>query len=310
MKELNKGFVPVMLTPFDSQGVIDYSGLEQLTTFYLEAGASALFANCLSSEMFALTSQERLSITKHIVDVTKGHVPVVASGTFEGSVESQADFVKAIYDTGVQAVIIITNMMAKEDESDVVFSDRVSALLELTGQIPLGFYECPVPYKRIISPELLGQFISTERIIYHKDTSLDIHQVRAKIEAGKGYRFGLYDAYMAHAVESLASGAAGLSCIQGNYFPELIVWLCENYHIPHLKPEIQKLQQFLVDKMEIMHKAYPSVAKYYLQKRGLNISTTTRGKAEGFTAEVKKDIDDFFLDCIRLQEELEIGLVI
>jgi 4-hydroxy-tetrahydrodipicolinate synthase len=41
--------------------------------------------------------------------------------------------------------------------------------------------------------------------------------------------FGLYDAYAVNAVASLKAGAAGLSCIQGNFFPELIVWLCDHF---------------------------------------------------------------------------------
>ncbi len=306
MKESEKGFVPVMLTPFKDNGEIDYSGLKQLVEFYLNAGAKGLFANCLSSEMFDLSREERLSVTKYIVEEVKGSVPVIASGTFEGSVASQAEFVKAMYDTGVEAVIVITSMIAQKEESDEVFSDRVFQLLDLTGRIPLGFYECPVPYKRILSADLLHQFVSTGRVIYHKDTCLNIEQVRAKIAVGQGYNFGLYDAYMVHAVESLKAGAAGLSCIQGNFFPELIVWLCDHYHLPHLQPEVQKLQQFLTEKMDIMHHVYPTIAKYFLQKRGLNMTTTLRQKAGAFTEDIRKGIDSLYDDYLCLQQELSI----
>ena len=309
MKEVTKGFVPVMLMPFKDNGAIDYSGLKQLTEFYLEAGAKGLFANCLSSEMFSLTREERLAATKYIVEVANGAVPVVASGTFESTIDAQADFIKAIHDTGVEAVIIITSMMAAEEEPDAVFSDRVFSLLEHTDTIPLGFYECPLPYKRVLSPLLLKQFINTGRIIYHKDTCLDIDQVRAKIAVGNGHRFGLYDAYMGHAVASLTAGAAGLSCIQGNYFPELIVWLCDHYQAPEYKAEVQKLQQFLIEKMDIMHSVYPAVAKYYLQKRGLPISITTRGNARALTTGIKKSIENFYNDCVFFQKGLNIEFV-
>ncbi|MEJ7681742.1 MAG: hypothetical protein WKG06_28630 [Segetibacter sp.] len=95
-------------------------------------------------------------------------------------------------------------------------------LLELTDNIPVGFYECPVPHKRPVSPGQLKLFIDTGRVTYLKDTCLDLSQVKAKVKAGYGHNFGLYDAYMVNAVESLKAGAAGLSCIQGNYFPKLI----------------------------------------------------------------------------------------
>ena len=263
-----KGFIPVMLTPFTDTGAIDFNALTGLTEFYLEAGAAGLFANCLSSEMFELDEKERIQLIEHVLKVTNGTVPVVATGTFGGPIAEQAEFVKKVADTGVQAVIGITGLLANEDESDEVFNGRVEELMQLTGNIPLGFYECPVPYKRLISPGQLEKFVSTGRVTYHKDTCLDIEQIKAKLKATEGNAgFGLYDAYMAHAVESLKAGSAGLSCIQGNYFPELIVWLCNNYNNASLAAEVDRVQQFFITHMDVMHNVYPKVAKYYLQKR-------------------------------------------
>ncbi|KAA5540854.1 dihydrodipicolinate synthase family protein [Adhaeribacter rhizoryzae] len=302
--ERKKGFIPVMLTPFQENGKIDYRGLTELTQFYLEAGASGLFANCLSSEMFELTPSERLQIIKHVLEVTNGTVPVVATGTFGGPIAGQADFVKKVHDLGVQAVICITGLLAEETESEEIFAQNAFHLFDLTPNIPLGFYECPVPYKRVISPQTLKQFVSAGRIIYHKDTCLDIDQVREKLRLADNPCFGLYDAYMVHAVESLKAGSAGLSCIQGNYFPELVVWLCENYNNTSLTEEVDRVQQFFIDNMDVMHAVYPIVSKYYLQKRGLNISTFTRREVGVFTPKIRKEVDELYQKYSRLQEEL------
>src|ERR1700761_2084425 len=148
-----KGFIPVMLTPFKNNGDIDYDILTQLTEIYLKAGAAGLFANCLSSEMFELEDDEKLQAIKHVIKVADGKVPVVATGTFGGPIAKQADFVKKVHDTGADAVIAITGLLADESESDQVFNERVFDLFNKTDNIPLGFYECPVPYKRLISPE-------------------------------------------------------------------------------------------------------------------------------------------------------------
>ncbi|WP_036601259.1 dihydrodipicolinate synthase family protein [Olivibacter sitiensis] len=306
-----KGFIPVMLTPFKENGAIDYDGLTHLTEFYLNAGAAGLFANCLSSEMFELSEAERLKVTKYIVDVSAGAVPVVATGTFGGNTVQQADFVKQIYDTGVQAVIVITNMLGEDGVEDAIFESNVYDLLTLTENIPLGFYECPDPFKRVLSAKQLGAFVSTGRVIYHKDTCLDLDAIKAKLKATEGHdAFGLYDAYMAHAVDSLRVGAAGLSCIQGNYFPELIVWLCKNYDVPELHEQVQEAQQFFIDHMDVMHAVYPVVAKYFLQKRGLPISTYTRRDVGNFDSEVRRDIDKLYVDYENLYKRMEIKLVV
>jgi 4-hydroxy-tetrahydrodipicolinate synthase len=302
-----KGFIPVMLTPFTNNGKIDYDGLTSLTEFYLQAGAAGLFANCLSSEMFELDDDERINIINHVVKVANGTVPVVATGTFGGPIEEQAEFVKEVYDTGVQAVIAITGLLAGNDEPTAIFNGRVEQLLQLTDNVPLGFYECPVPYKRVLSANQLQQFVSTGRVIYHKDTSLDIEQIKAKISVTQQYEsFGLYDAYMAHAVDSLKAGSAGLSCIQGNYFPELIVWLCNNYNNSLLTQEVQNVQQFLIDNMDVMHDVYPISSKYYLQKRGLNISTYTRRNVGEFKPQIQQKVDLLLQNYNRLQEEIGI----
>lgn len=297
-----KGFIPVMVTPFKENGAIDYATLTELTEMYLKAGVTGLFANCLSSEMFELSDDERIDLVKHVVKVADGQVPVVATGTFGGTVQEQADFVKRIYDTNIKAVILISSLIAKEEESDTVFNARVHQLLELTPGVMTGFYECPVPYKRLLSSEQLASFINTGRVIYHKDTSLDIHQIKAKLEAVKNPDFGLYDAYMGHAVESLKAGSAGLSCIQGNFFPEMIVWLCNNYNNPSVLNEVEAVQEFLCSNMDVMHNVYPVVAKYSLQKRGIPISTFSRRDVGDFSPSVKKGIEKLFVDYEGLQQ--------
>lgn len=308
MEILKKGFIPVMLTPFKTNGDIDYDILTQLTKIYLMAGSAGLFANCLSSEMFELSNDERLQVIKHVIKVANGAVPVVATGTFGGTISSQADFIKKVSDAGANAVILITGLFAAENEPDAVFNDRVFDLFNQTGEIPLGFYECPVPYKRLLSPSQLGLFVDTGRIIYHKDTCLNINQVKAKINATTGNPdFGLYDAYMGHAVESLKAGSAGLSCIQGNFFPELIVWLCNNYADASLQEEVNSVQQFLIDNMDVMHSMYPTIAKYWLTKRGLNISTFTRRNIGVFSSAVRKNIDDLYANYTQLKNQLSIG---
>jgi 4-hydroxy-tetrahydrodipicolinate synthase len=307
MKRTKKGFVPVMITPFLSSGEIDFDGLTRLTETYLRAGVSGLFANCLSSEMYELSDAERQQLVKHVVKVVNGVVPVVATGTFGGPVHDQAIFVKKIYDCGVDAVIAITSMLAAQNESDDVFNERVFNLFEKTADIPMGLYECPIPYKRIINASQLKSFTDTGRILYHKDTCLEIDQVTEKLKATAGCsKFGLYDAYIVNAIESLTAGSAGLSCIQGNYWPELIVWICDNYNNPGVEKERSVIMDFLNDNMQLMHNFYPATAKYCWQKRDLPISTTTRQKFGGLSAEVMKGIDKLHERYITLMDELNI----
>ena len=85
-------------------------------------------------------------------------VPVVATGSFGLTIEDKAEFTKKIYDTGVDAVIMITGHYAKVDEDDDVLLRNFDKMFQLTGNIPLGMYECPAPYKRILVQKFLKNY--------------------------------------------------------------------------------------------------------------------------------------------------------
>src|SRR5687767_10292678 len=144
MLHSRKGYIPVMLTPFKDNGAIDFEALTELTEFYLEDGVTGLFANCLSSEMYELNDYEKLNVIRHVVKLVDGLVPVIACGSFGDTISKQAACIKQVNDTGVDAVILITSVLAGQHEPDLVLTQRVFQLIELTGTIKLGLYECPV----------------------------------------------------------------------------------------------------------------------------------------------------------------------
>ena len=78
----------------------------------------------------------------------------------------------------MDAVILISNRLAAENESDDIFIERLERLLEqLPKDVKLGFYECPVPYKRVLTPPILKYCISTGRFAFLKDTCSSVAMV-------------------------------------------------------------------------------------------------------------------------------------
>ena len=61
-KTLPGGMYPVMLTPFFPDGAVDHPCLTALTEWYVASGASGLFTVAQSSEMWALSPDERLAV--------------------------------------------------------------------------------------------------------------------------------------------------------------------------------------------------------------------------------------------------------
>ena len=300
-KEFPNGVWPVMLTPFTSEREVDYDALEKLVNWYIDNGVNGLFAVCQSSEMFYLTLEERLNIAKCVLKVAAGRVPVIASGHVSDSIADQIAEVNAMAETGVDAVILITNRLAKEDESDEVWRANCQTLLAgIKSDIPLGFYECPYPYKRLITVENIDWCAKTGRFYFLKDTCCDLEQIKAKLEIIKGTNLKLYNANTTTLLDSLQEGAAGFSGVMANFHPRLYSWLCE-----HKEDEkAEELASFLSVASLIERQYYPVNAKYHLQKmEGLPIGLTCRVKeADGMTETFKSEVH-MLEQLSRLQEE-------
>ncbi len=275
MKKLPNGLWPVMITPLKDNNNLDLDGVRKVTDMYLHSGASGMFANCLSSEMFQLTSEERLELTKTVVDHCTGKVPVVATGSFADTNEGNAEFIKKIYDLGVEAVILISSVLVEPGESDDILQKNIEEIMNMTGDIPLGLYECPVPYKRIISPKMMKWLSETDRFLYFKDTTCDAGAIKLKLNEIEGSDFQLYNADTPSALESLRDGAKGISPISGNFYPELYGHFLKLFNEGR-NEELESLNASLSIMDKVTDDFYPWSAKVFLANRGMDINTNTR----------------------------------
>ena len=289
MNQFPGGVWPVMLTPFTETGAVDFEALEKLTEWYIENGVNGLFAVCQSSEMFSLTLEERLAIARTVVQCADGRVPVIASGHVSDREADQIEEVNRMAETGVKAVILITNRFAAEDEDDEIWLQRCTAFLDkINPDIPLGFYECPYPYKRLISLENLRICSEMNRFYFLKDTCCNLKLIQKRLELLRGTNLKLYNANSATLLDSLRYGASGFSGVMANFHPRLYVYLCNHMH----DKEVDYLQDFLGTAALIERQYYPVNAKYHLQKfENLPLTTYCRKLDDrGLTETYQKEI--------------------
>ena len=75
------GILPVLCTPFGSDGSVDAAALARLVRFVLASGAHGLVFPGFASEVDELTADERLALLKVVVNEAGGRVPVVAGAS-------------------------------------------------------------------------------------------------------------------------------------------------------------------------------------------------------------------------------------
>lgn len=283
------GVWPVMLTPYTKTGALDTEGLAALTDWYIKSGVSGLFSSCQSSEILYLTPEERVLHARVTMEAARGRVPVVASGHVSDDMDEQVRELEAMAETGVDAVILITNHLAKPDEADGVWIKNCETLVKrLDGSIRLGLYECPLPYKRLMSKETLKFCADTGRFYFLKDTCCDARTIAERLEVLRNGALALYNANTTTLLASLREGAAGFSGVMAGFHPELYVWLTAHpYH-----QNAQAVQDLLSVCSLIERQLYPVNAKYHLKAvERLPIETISRAcddaqLSETFKAEV------------------------
>ncbi|MBQ7546796.1 MAG: dihydrodipicolinate synthase family protein [Clostridia bacterium] len=275
IKQIPAGVYPTMVTPFTQDNEIDYNAVEQMLHWY-DGKVDGIFAVCQSSEMFFLSFEERLALMRFIREHAPKSMAIVASGHTADSLDRQIEEAKAFIDTGIDSYVFISNRFASADESDAVFLENVDYVVNRIPEIALGIYECPVPYRRLLSPETLGALAKGGRFTFLKDTCCDADIIRSKIKAVEGTPLKIFNANSASLLQTLRDGAAGFSGVMANFHPEIYYWLCHNFDKDPEKADV--VQSFLGFASLSERQIYPPNAKYYLSLEGLDITPVTRSK--------------------------------
>ncbi|MBP2299121.1 dihydrodipicolinate synthase family protein [Azospirillum picis] len=261
------GIIPVMLTPFTDAGEIDYPGLVRLTEWYLANGVDALFAVCQSSEMQFLSLDERVKLAEFVVATVAGRVPVVVSGHISDDLDAQVEELTAMAATGGDALVLVTNHLDPKNEGTEAFRRHLAHLLDrLPRDVPLGLYECPAPYRRLLSDEELRLCIDTGRFVLLKDVSCDLDTVKRRLRIAEGSGLAIVNANAAIARDAMRAGSPGFTGVFTNIHPDLYRWmrLSGDRH-PELADE---LATFLVVAAVSEALGYPAFAKMYHQRIG------------------------------------------
>ncbi len=289
--KLKRGVWPVMITPFTDDLKIDYDGVLKIIEWYDKMGVDGIFAVCQSSEMFQLDARERLELAKFVIENTPKHITVVASGHVAESKDDQIREAQAVIDMGVPYVFI-SNQFAEPGEDEDVVKKNIEFLLDNVHGDSFGIYECPYPYKRVLSPQLLKWIADTGKFSFLKDTCCDPVMLKEKADAVKGTDLAIFNANGATLLQSLRDGCTGYSGVMANFHPDLISWLVKNFD---KEPErADHLQDFIGAASTIECQVYPCNAKYYLQLEGLPITTKSRKQDDALlTASRKLEIDQF-----------------
>ena len=288
LKTINKGVWPVLLTPFQSDLSIDWTALDELLDYYMHEGVAGVFPVSTSSEMFDLTTEESLEITKHIVSRVNDRINVVATGNFGKTLADQENMIKRMHDTGVDAVVIGTSLLPNE-------KDLKTEILELAERVrfPLGIYETPFPEHKTLDPNDIAEIASTGCFVFLKETSRQVPVFQEKVNVAHGTPLRVFQANLNCLLNSGLHYGSGFAGCAANVIPRLICdYLSSLDNESRWHHKASSMIRVVEKVMNINH--YPASAKYFLSRLGLNIQHYCRWEvAHDFNDANAQSIDHF-----------------
>ncbi len=296
------GVYPTMITPY-RDGKIDLEAVEALTEWYWKEGCDGIFAACQSSEIMFLSLEERVMLTRTVIakakalakaDKTREPMMIVASGHVSEDFETQVEELRAIAAEGPDALILVTNRMDVDNTCEDRWIEETERLVSaLPADMPLGVYECPLPYKRLLTERMIKWCADSGRFYFLKDTCCDAPTIRKRTRICEGSNLKIFNANTQTLLESMRDGAYGFCGVFANIHPRLYSKLLEDLYAENA----EMLQAYLSVSELIVKYTYPCCAKYYLDKyEGVSMTYSARSVDDsGFTDYQKECVDQFAL---------------
>jgi 4-hydroxy-tetrahydrodipicolinate synthase len=301
------GVWPVMLTPFKGRDQIDFKGLEQLTDWYINQGVHGLFSACLSSETLQMRDDTKLSLVKHVIAYADGRIPVIAGVMGVDSRAKRVDMINEILEAGAAAAVLTLCDIAPQVASDKQWIEEMDKHLAVLQGVPLGVYECPWPYHRMLTSELTKYVTQHSEFLFLKETSGNLAEMERKTRMGTDSGLKVFSADAPSILEALRRGLNGFSGLQTNLWPALFVKLFECWQDD---PDMaDRLQQFFADYNWVVGRShsYPASAKLYLKTAcGLNIESMSFLNDAAVGAKDQEWIDELIWAVSEFTKEIDL----
>jgi len=211
-----KGLGIALITPFTSEGRVDYDALKRLIEYQLANGADFLCILATTGEAPCLTQQERDDITAFIRERVAGRVPILkyCGGNNTAAVVEE---IKTTDWTGIDGILSICPYYNKPSQEGIY--QHFKAIAEVSS-LPIVLYNVPGRTGVNMKPETIVRLANDfANIVGVKEASGSMEQVDEIIK-NKPHRFDVISGDDALTFSMVASGAAGVISVIGNALPK------------------------------------------------------------------------------------------
>lgn len=222
-KEKLKGIYIPIVTPFNEDESINFSGIKECTDFLVANGVTGVIPCGSTGEMIALNKEEQIAVNRATIKAAAGRIKVVAS-TGAYRTRDVVEMSKTAEADGADGIMAVTPWYMAPNENEILEHYKT---IRQAINIPVMLYHNPYYSTCLMSDEFMAKLYNEGYIDAVKERQADVFRqqdLRYLTDDG----FGIFYGYDVTPVESLSCWADGWVCGTGNLFPK------ENTEVFHL----------------------------------------------------------------------------
>lgn len=214
-RNIFKGLGVALVTPFTTEGEVDYKALKRLVEYLIQNGADFLCILATTGETPCLSSDEKNQIKQLVIDVNRGRVPILI-GCGGNNTRAVVEELKTTDWTGIDGILSVCPYYNKPSQEGLY--QHFKAIAE-ASPLPVVLYNVPGRTGINMKSETTVRLANDcENIVAIKEASGSLEQVDEIIK-NKPERFDVISGDDALTFSMVASGAAGSISVIGNALP-------------------------------------------------------------------------------------------
>lgn len=214
-RNIFKGLGVALVTPFTTEGEVDYKALKRLVEYLIQNGADFLCILATTGETPCLSTDEKNKIKQLVIDVNRGRVPILI-GCGGNNTRAVVEELKTTDWTGIDGILSVCPYYNKPSQEGLF--QHFKAIAE-ASPLPVVLYNVPGRTGINMKSETTVRLANDcENIVAIKEASGSLEQVDEIIK-NKPDRFDVISGDDALTFSMVASGAAGSISVIGNALP-------------------------------------------------------------------------------------------
>ncbi|MBO4316370.1 MAG: 4-hydroxy-tetrahydrodipicolinate synthase [Prevotella sp.] len=211
-----RGLGIALITPFKTDGSVDYDSLKRLVEYQLENGADFFCILATTGETPCLTKEEKEKIKHLVVELNQGRLPVLM-GCGGNNTAAIVEELKTTNWSGIDGILSVCPYYNKPSQEGLY--QHFKAIAQ-ASPLPVVLYNVPGRTGINLKAETTVRLANDcENIVAIKEASGSLEQVDEIIK-NKPARFDVISGDDALTFPMIASGAAGVISVIGNALPK------------------------------------------------------------------------------------------